>query len=484
MRESILALFERPQSLQVLRLERSRGGLAVTGAAASILPPGTTPGDMAATAAGLIAANALAADQIILGLDGGAAVLRRLPFPFTAQSKIDLVLGPEFEPYLVTPLPESALSWTPTSLASPPAAVILAAAVPLEMLVGRIDALTAHGLPPSAACLDLAGLDAVLADLLPDADAALCVSLLDGRADFVCRLHGASLTWRSLAAPAGDTAAVSAFLAREAALTLSAMASLSPAGLAVTLVGDAGQASHAAALAQALGTPTTRLAECAGWPTLPGGEALPDADAAVYGLALLAAKGSGTANFLRGELTPALSRSSLRRAILVAGGSLALLAVCGVAALLAAYWRLDAAIARTQDETGTLVAAVAPELTANLTLPQKLSVLRGRLAEQTASARDRAGSGTGAILEILAAIHQGLGADGTVQARRIAADDSRVTIDAVADDYTTVDAVKRRLSAVPVFASVEIRGAKNVPDKKQVEFQLDLRLAGGRGETP
>ena len=78
------------------------------------------------------------------------------------------------------------------------------------------------------------------------------------------------------------------------------------------------------------------------------------------------------------------------------------------------------------------------------------------------------------------AIHAGLGPGGQVKARRVAADESRVTIDAVADDYTTVDAVKRRLAAMPVFSSVEIKGAKNVPDKKQVEFQLDLKLAGSR----
>ncbi|OLN30247.1 hypothetical protein DVDV_0657 [Desulfovibrio sp. DV] len=487
MREFILAVCQRPESLDVLRLERTRGRLAVTLAASAALPPGASPEAMAAQAASLLPDGAQPADQTILGLDGANAVLRRLPFPFTAPNKIDLVLGPEFEPYLATPLPEAALSWTPTALATPPAAVTLAAAVPLSALTAQTAALTAHGLPPSAACLDLAGLDTLLASLLPGAEAALCVSLLNGRADFVCRLHGASLAWRSLPAPmavAGDTAGVSAFLAREAALTLSAMASQSPAGLSLALVGEACLESHASALEQALAVPPTRLAACAGWPLLPGGEPLPDAYAAAYGLALLAAKGPGTANFLRGALTPALSRSSLRRAIGLAGGSLVLLALCGVVALVAAYWRLDAALTRTLDETSAIVAAAAPELAAGLTLSQKLSVLRGRLAELTASAREQGQTGTGSILEVLAAIHQELGANGTVQARRIAADDTRVTIDAVADDYTTVDAVKRRLSAVPVFRSVEIKGAKNLPDKKQVEFQLDLRLAGGREQAP
>ena len=144
---------------------------------------------------------------------------------------------------------------------------------------------------------------------------------------------------------------------------------------------------------------------------------------------------------------------------------------------LTSYWRLDAAIAAAQAETGAIVAATAPELAPGLTLAQKLSVLRGRLAEQGASARDR-DLAKGSVLDMLAAIHQGLGLAGRVQARRVAADGKRVTIDAVADDYTTVDEIKRRLAAMPVFSAVEIKGAKNVPDKKQVEFQLDLKLAG------
>ena len=487
MRESILAVCERPESLKVLRLERTRGRLAVTQAVSAALPPGALPEAMAVQAAALIPDGTQPADQIILGLDGAAAVLRRLPFPFTAASKIDLVLGPEFEPYLATPLPEVALSWTLTALATPPASMTLAAAVSLDTVVGQTAALTAHGLPPSAACLDLAGLDTLLSALLPGADAALCVCLLDGRADFVCRLNGASLTWRSLPAPisiaAGDAADSSAFLAREAVLTLSAMASQSPAGLSLAVVGEACAAAHTNALEKALAVPPTPLAQHADWPLLPGGEPLPDAYAAAYGLALLAAKGPGTANFLRGNLTPALSRASLRRAFVLAGGSLALLVLCAVLALVAAYWRLDTAMIKTQNETSAIVAAAAPELTPGLTLSQKVSVLRGRLAELTTS-RDRSEAGTGTILEVLAAIHKELGASGKVQARRIAADDARVTIDAVADDYTTVDAVKRRLSAVPVFASVEIKGAKNMPDKKQVEFQLDLRLAGGREQSP
>ena len=54
----------------------------------------------------------------------------------------------------------------------------------------------------------------------------------------------------------------------------------------------------------------------------------------------------------------------------------------------------------------------------------------------------------------------------------------------MADDYTTVDAVKRRLAAMPVFSGVEIRGAKNNPEKKQVEFQLDLKLAAAGQGAP
>lgn len=478
MRESILALSERAESLKLLRLERTGKGLALTGFAQGELPPQATAEDFAALAAQLAAAHGLSADRVVLGLDGGQAVLRRLRFPFTSPGKIDLVLGPEFEPFLAGAQTESAFCWVATALTPAPAAVALAGATPLAPLVERVAALTAAGLPPSAACLDLAGLDAALAARAPKADAALCVSLLDGRADFACRWGNAPLAWRSLAAPTGDPATLAAFLSREAVFTLSPLASQPPHSLALTLVGQAVDAAQS--LEHQLATTATPLAALPGWPTLADGTPLPDDFAAAYGLALLAAKGPGTANFLRGELTPALSRSSLRRSILLAGGSLALLVVCAVTAIVASYWRLDAAIAKAQDETGAIVAKAAPELASGLTLPQKLSVLRGRLSEQAASARERAGSGTGTALEVLAAIHAGLGPGGQVKARRVAADESRVTIDAVADDYTTVDAVKRRLAAMPVFSNVDIKGAKNVPDKKQVEFQLDLKLAGSR----
>ncbi|MHC1788746.1 hypothetical protein [Solidesulfovibrio sp.] len=477
MRESILVVSLRPESLKLLRLQSATAKPCVTGCLQADLPAGATAEDTARLVRQLASDHGLTADRIILGLDTGQAVLRRLRFPFTAKTKIDLVLGPEFEPYLAAPLQESALSWTATALSPDPAAVALAAAFPLAPLTEILAALTSQGLPPTAACLDLAGLDATVAALLPRAGAAACVSLEGGRLDCLCRLENAPLAWRSLPLPAGDNASQAAGVAREARLTLSPLASRQPQGLTLCLAGCATEPATVAALEESLQTTATPLAALPGWPVLPGAVPLPDSFAAAYGLALLARNGPGTANFLRHQLAPALSRSTLRRSLLLAGGSLALLLLTGMAALVHTYWRLDAAIAAAQAETGAIVAATAPELAPGLTLAQKLSVLRGRLAEQGASARDR-DLVKGSMLDMLAAIHQGLGLAGKVQARRVAADGKRVTIDAVADDYTTVDEIKRRLAAMPVFSAVEIKGAKNVPDKKQVEFQLDLKLAG------
>jgi general secretion pathway protein L len=483
MRESLLVVARRPQSLTVLRVETGPGLPAPTGAATCPLPPDASAEDVAEAAAKLVREQGLGARHVALGLDAAEATLRRLPFPFTAPGKIDLVLGPEFEPFLTAPPAETALAWSATALAAPPEAVVLAAAVSRQAVVGQAAALAAVGLAPQAACLDLAGLDALLQALTPGCEAVLCVHIEAGRADFVCRLDDAPLAWRSLPLPeANDAAQQAALLAREAALTLSPLAGRPPVGLTLLLGGEAARPETAAALEAALGASATALSALPGWPRLPSGEALPEALALAFGLAVLAAKDPKTANFLRGELAPAASRATLRRALFLAGGSSLVLAACVVGAYCSILWRLDASLDRTRAETEAAIAAAAPELTPGLTLAQKLSALRGRLAERATARRDQGTGPAGGVLEILAAIHQGLGPDGAAKARRVALDESRATIDAVADDYTTVDAVKRRLAAMPVFAGVEIRGAKNNPEKKQVEFQLDLKLAApGQG---
>ncbi|HML52497.1 MAG TPA: hypothetical protein PKC79_00235 [Solidesulfovibrio magneticus] len=485
MRESLLVVARRPQSLTVLLVETGPGLPAPTVAASFPLPPDASATDVAETVTQLVREQTLDARRVALGLDAAEATLRRLAFPFTAPAKIDLVLGPEFEPFLTAPPAETALAWAATALAAPPETVVLAAAVSREALAAQAAALAAVGLPPQTACLDLAGLDALLQALMPGCEAVLCVHAEAGRADFVCRLDDAPLTWRSLLLPeAADAGQQAAFLAREAALTLSPLAGRPPVGLTLVLGGQAARPETAAALEAALGAPATALSALPGWPRLPTGEALPEALALAYGLALQAAKDPKTTNFLRGELAPALSRATLRRALLLAGGSALTLAVCAIGAYFSMLWRLDASLARTRAETETVIAAAAPNLAPGLTLTQKLSALRGRLAEGAAARRDQGTVPAGSVLEILAAIHQGLGPDGAAKARRVALDESRATIDAVADDYTTVDAVKRRLAAMEVFSGVEIRGAKNNPEKKQVEFQLDLKLAAAGQGAP
>lgn len=485
MRESVLSVTHGPNALRLLRLALGPGRPRVAGVAEAAPAQDDGPAGTAALAVRTAEAAGLAADQVILGLPAGAAVVRRLRFPFTAPSKIDLVLGPEFEPHLPTPLAESALAWTKTALEPAPAAVALAAAYPLADLTDTVAAFAAAGLPPRAACLDLAGLDAALGHL-DQTGAMLLVSLDAGRADFACRLDGLPAVWRSLAAPGADDPALSAFLAREALLTLSAVALRPATPLRLFLAGEALPEAALAALAAALDAGPTVLADTPGWPTLPDGGPLPDRFAASYGLALLAAREPGTLNFLRGALAPAMAASVRRRGFLVAGLSVAALAVTAVLAVARAYWRLDAAIEASQARTAALVEQAVPDAAPGLTLTQKLSVLRGRLAEQDETVRNRAGGGTGSTLEVLAAIHQSLGQGGRVRVRRLAMDDRRVAIDATADDYNTVDEVKRRLAVMPLFADVEIKGAKNVPDRKQVEFQLDIRLAGaesGAGEA-
>lgn len=485
MRDSLLVVATRPQSLTVLRVETGPGLPAPTGATTFPLPADASAEAVAEIAARLVREQGLDARRVALGLDAAEATLRRLPFPFTAPGKIDLVLGPEYEPFLTAPPAETALAWSATALAAPPETVVLAAAMSRQALVGQTIALAAAGLAPQAACLDLAGLDALLQALTPGCEAVLCVHVGAGRADFICRLDDAPLAWRSLPLPeAADAGQQATFLAREALLTLSPLAGRPPVGLTLILGGEAARPETAAALETSLGVTSTSLSTLPGWPRLTLGEALPEALALAYGLAVLAAKDPKTANFLRGDLAPAASRATLRRALLLAGGSALALAACAVGALLSMTWRLDASLARTRAETEAVVTAAAPELAPSLTTAQKLSALRGRLAERAAARRDQGTGPAGGVLEILAAIHQGLGPNGAAKALRVALDETRATIDAVADDYTTVDAVKRQLAAMPVFSGVEIRGAKNNPEKKQVEFQLDLKLAGAGQGAP
>ncbi|WP_428568063.1 MAG: PilN domain-containing protein [Solidesulfovibrio sp. DCME] len=476
---AILAMLCRADTVRLLRLGGPRGGAHITGLAEASPGDETSPAALAALCARTALAEGLAEGRLILGLDGNAAYLRRLRFPFTGRAKIDLVLGPELEPHLPFPLSETALSWARTSLEPPPAAVALAAAYPLGALTAMLETLSGHLLAPSAACLDLAGLDAVLGRLYPDG-ASLLVCRDGARASCVCRLAGGPAIWRTLAVPpAADAASLPGFLAREAMLTVSAVATRPPRDLRLVLAGT-DDAPTRAALEAALSVPAQPVAELPAWPRLADGTPLPDRFAAAYGLALLGRDGAGSMNFLRGALTPAMAPGLRRRGLALAGGSLAALAACAVLGLFVTYHRLDTAIAAAQARTAALVEAVAPDAAPGLTLSQKLSVLRGRLATMEEAARGRAAA-SGTTIEILAAIHKALGADNRVRARRIALDDQHATIDATADDYNTVDEVKRRLAATPLFSDVEIKGAKNNPEKKQVEFQLDIRF--GRGGT-
>lgn len=467
----------REDAVQLLRLARMRATAEIR--LAEVVPDaGTAPAALARLAAQTALAAGLGADRIVLGLDAGQAVLRRLRFPFTARGKIDLVLGPELESHLPYPLAEAALSWTPTALEPPPALVALAAAIPLAPLAAMLGVLGEHLLAPGAACLDLAGLDALLARLAPDG-ASLLLHRDGGRLSCLCRIDGAPAVWRALPVPPGETPALADILAREVRMSLAAVSPSPPRDMRLFVSGLTDPAVGKA-LGRALEAPVFVAAGQPDWPLLPGGSPLPDRFAAAYGIALLGIGEPGPVNFLRGELAPVIAATVKRRGLAVAGICLALLLLTAVGCVWWSYHRLDAAIEAARERTAALVGQAAPDAAPGLTLAQKLSVLRSRLAEQADQARDR-GVASKTALESLAAIHQAVGPGGRVRVRRLSLDGQRATIDATADDYNTVEEVKRRLSATPLFTDVEIKGARNVPEKKQVEFQLDMRLAGRGG---
>ncbi|WP_029459243.1 PilN domain-containing protein [Solidesulfovibrio alcoholivorans] len=477
MAPSVLSVVCRRDAVRLLRLSRMPGGMDIRLAEAM---PGAddTPAGLARLAAQTALGAGLGTERLILGLDGGEATLRRLRFPFTTRSKIDLVLGPELEPHLPVPLAETALSWVKTALEPSPAVVALVAATPLMPLQDMLEALSDALLPaPGAACLDLAGLDAVLERLAPTG-AALLLSLDGAQASCLCRLAGAPAIWRTFPAPTQGDPALPDILAREALLTLAAVAPSPPRDLRLFTVGIT-DASVAAALDRAMGATAHPVAAQPRWPKLADGTALPDRFAAAYGLALLDAADPGTRNFLRGDLAPVIAPAVKRRGLLLAGTALAAVLLCAVGSLWFAYHRLDTAIEAAGHRTAALVEQAAPDAGPGLTVTQKLSVLRGRMAAQADAAKNSSDT-SGSAIELLAAIHQALGPGGRTHVRRISLDDRRATIDATADDYNTVEEVKRRLSASDLFTEVEIKGAKNVPEKKQVEFQLDMRLSGRR----
>jgi len=478
MAPSVLSVVCRRDAVRLLRLSRTSGNMDIR--LAEALPDADdTPAGLAELAAQTALGAGLGAERLILGLDGGEATLRRLRFPFTARGKIDLVLGPELEPHLPVPLTDTALSWVKTALEPSPAAVALVAATPLMPLTAMLEALSDALLPtPGAACLDLAGLDAVLERFAPTG-ASLLLCLDGAQASCLCRLEGAPAIWRTFPAPTQGDSALPDILAREALLTLAAVAPSPPRDLQLFTAGLA-DAPVAAALGSALGATARPVAAEPRWPKLADGTALPERFAAAYGLALLGAADPGTRNFLRGDLAPVIAPAVKRRGLLLAGTALAVLLLSAVGSLWFAYHRLDAAIEAAGTRTAALVEQAAPDAGSGLTVTQKLSVLRGRLAAQADAAKSR-GETSGTAIEVLAAVHQALGPGGRTHVRRISLDDRRATIDATADDYNTVEEVKRRLSASHLFMEVEIKGAKNVPEKKQVEFQLDMRLSG-RGD--
>lgn len=480
MAASILSVTCRPRAVRLLRLSRERGLSRITDLAERIPADRTDdPAALAGLAAQAAHGEGLLADRVILGLDGDAASLRRLRFPFTARNKIDLVLGPEFEPHLPFPLTEAALSWSRTSLEPAPATVALAAAYPLATLRAQLTPLAEAALPVDAACLDMAGLDALLGTLAP-ARSALLLWQDDERICFLCRLAGRPAIWRSLPVPTADTAEAAAdYLAQEALRTVAAVSPRPPGDLRLFPAGPLPPGTREA-LARACGVQVRDATASPVWPRLDDGTPLPDRFAAVYGLALLAAAGPDTANFLRGPLAPAIPPAVKRRGLLIAGSAVAALIAAFALSLGVTYHRLNAAIETSQQRTAAIMTKAAPTTASGLTLAQQLSVLRGRLAEQRAEARIREAS-AGTAIELLAAIHTTLGQGGRVRVSRIAIDDRHATIDGSADDYNTVDDVKRRLAASKYFRDVEIKGAKNVPTKKEVEFQLDMQLAGTGG---
>lgn len=485
MRVTTLAIECHPHVVRLVRLSRRYGQVSLDGFAQAALPPDATPAALAGLARQLVADHSLAADRIVLGLSGAAAVLRRLRFPFSSRQKIAMVLGPAIEPHLTVPLDDTALAWTMTVLEAPPGTIVLAAAYPRAKLLEFVEAFRQHGLAPLAVGLDLAGLDAVAARL-PGDGATLLVSLDRGSMRCICRFAGKAASWRSVPLPDFEgpdrTAALASFLAREASLTLSPLAGQSRATSPHVVVSGLSlyPEAVATALAQATGVPLATLAQSKILPTTQEAGALPDAFAAAYGLALSGGQSLTTLNFLQGSLAPDIPKPVLRRGQILAAGAVLVLLVSLAASLSFAFHRRHETIAALQAKAAAILAEVVPNAPKSLTLAQKLSILRARVAEQTDAEAALRKGGHVRVLDILSAMDKALPRELPVQFRRIAVTDKHVAFDATADDFATVEEVKRRLTDAKVFPSVEIKGAKNVPDKKQVQFQMDLSLPGAQ----
>ena len=274
--------------------------------------------------------------------------------------------------------------------------------------------------------------------------------------------------------------ALASFLGREASLTLSPLAGQSKAKSPYVVVSGLSlyPPAVAAALAHATGVPLAPLAQSKILPATPEASALPDAFAAAYGLALSGGQSLHTLNFLQGSLTPDIPKPVLRRGLILTAGAGLILLASLVVSLSFAFHRRHETITALQATAATILAEVVPNAPKTLTLAQKLSILRARVAEQTDAAAALRKGGHVRVLDILSTMDKAIPRELPVQFRRIAVTDKHVAFDATADDFTTVEEVKRRLTDAKVFPDVEIKGAKNVPDKKQVQFQMDLSLPG------
>lgn len=481
MRVTTLAIECHPDAVRLVRLSRRYGQVSLDGFAQAALPPDADPAALAGLAKQLVADHGLSADRIVLGLSGAAAVVRRLRFPFSSRQKIAMVLGPAIEPHLTVPLDDIALAWTTTALEASPGTIVLAVAYPRAKLLEFVDAFRQQDLAPLAVGLDLVGLDAVAA-CLPGDGATLLISLDRGSMRCACRFAGKPAGWRSVPLPDFEgpdrITALASFLGREASLTLSPLAGQSRAKSPHVVVSGLSlyPAAVAAALSHATGAPLTTLAQSKILPATQEASALPDAFTAAYGLALSGGQTLTTLNFLQGSLTPDIPKPVLRRGrILTAGAGLILLASL-VVSLSLAFHRRHETITTLQATAAAILAEVVPNAPKTLTLAQKLSILRARVAEQTDAAAALRKGGHVRVLDILSTMDKAIPRELPVQFRRIAVTDKHVAFDATADDFTTVEEVKRRLTDAKVFSDVEIKGAKNVPDKKQVQFQMDLSL--------
>ncbi len=476
----ILSVVAAPPRLSIMRLSRTPRGLVLEGFATQDVSEDAGPEQLAQAARDLAVRNGILHDAVCLGLDSSGAYLRHVHFPFSGKAKIAGVLGNELDAMLPQSAATLAATFAETALDPGPGRTVLAAAMERDTVQDMVQAFAGQGMEVTLAVPDIAGLDAVLAEV-EEPSGSPWLALLPGadHVDVLCRMGRLPLYWRRIPAAPDQSGDVLARELRLAALN-AARGNTPPAftSVAVGIQGHDAPQELFQATQDALG-----VCQPHALPLPPFFREHPElrdqasAMLAAYGVARMGLGLAAPVDLLRpGAPLPTLTRRGRKEMLLAVGGAalIFLVSLLGGAGIQQA--RKSSTLDDLRQRTTAILAETIPDAPANLSVDQKLSILRRAVNDAAQNAAEPTAQ-PGALLPVLGALHRAVPAGMNIRVTRLAQDEAQIAIDATADDFNAVEELKRRISATRMFKGVDIRGVKSSPEKKGVEFRLEMTLA-------